>query len=194
MTPKEIKAAYDREYRKNPINRLRKQENEKRRLINPEALAHKKLKAQEHHKIYYARPEVRQRLKAGQLKYMANPVNAAKVKAQAFQWRKNHRIEMRARLAQWREENPEKALLAVHKRRSRKLNVVNDLTAQEWEARLAEFNGMCAYCHETDRPQTLDHVLPLIHGGGHTLSNVLPVCQPCNSSKHTKGLLEWASQ
>jgi 5-methylcytosine-specific restriction endonuclease McrA len=31
--------------------------------------------------------------------------------------------------------------------------------------------------------ETVDHVIPLVLGGPHCLSNLRPACGPCNSSK-----------
>lgn len=37
----------------------------------------------------------------------------------------------------------------------------------------------------------MDHVIPLARGGRHGIGNVLPACQPCNSSKGARLLAEW---
>lgn len=38
---------------------------------------------------------------------------------------------------------------------------------------------------------SLDHVIPLSRGGNHSIGNLMPLCQPCNSSKGKKLLVEW---
>ncbi len=40
----------------------------------------------------------------------------------------------------------------------------------------------CQYCGAT-RDLTIDHVLPLSRGGGHTWENVVAACQSCNQRK-----------
>jgi 5-methylcytosine-specific restriction endonuclease McrA len=35
---------------------------------------------------------------------------------------------------------------------------------------------------------TIDHVIPLAHGGSHTLENFVLACLRCNSSKGTRAL------
>jgi len=50
----------------------------------------------------------------------------------------------------------------------------------------------CFYCD--DFPTTVDHVVPLIHGGTNYLDNLVPCCRPCNSSKGTKSLSEWSGR
>ncbi|MCD8485294.1 MAG: HNH endonuclease [Desertifilum sp.] len=41
---------------------------------------------------------------------------------------------------------------------------------------------------------SLDHVVPLDKGGSNSVSNVVPTCQWCNTSKHNKDALTWFSQ
>jgi HNH endonuclease len=38
---------------------------------------------------------------------------------------------------------------------------------------------------------TGDHIIPLVEGGAPGIENYAPLCQPCNSSKHKRDLLEW---
>jgi hypothetical protein len=41
----------------------------------------------------------------------------------------------------------------------------------------------CRYCHETDVPLTLDHVVPVALGGSDKPDNLVAACQPCNAGK-----------
>jgi hypothetical protein len=50
----------------------------------------------------------------------------------------------------------------------------------------------CAYC---GRPaDTLDHVVPRIHGGITTRSNLISCCRECNGSKSASPLWVWWQQ
>lgn len=51
----------------------------------------------------------------------------------------------------------------------------------------------CAYCNSNldELGKHLDHILPLVKGGIHTLSNVHWVCPRCNLSKNDKTEEEW---
>jgi 5-methylcytosine-specific restriction endonuclease McrA len=59
---------------------------------------------------------------------------------------------------------------------------------KEWQAQ----NLLCFYCQ--DFPTTVDHVVPLIHGGTNYQDNLVPCCRPCNSSKSDKLLNEWSGR
>lgn len=64
-----------------------------------------------------------------------------------------------------------------------------------WLVRHAERqNGHCAYCgvpmllppargRKTDRLATLDHVVPLAHGGADSEANTVAACEACNTAK-----------
>lgn len=49
----------------------------------------------------------------------------------------------------------------------------------------------CVYCTETERPLTLDHVVPVELGGSHAPSNVVTACVRCNSAKQAKTMRSW---
>jgi 5-methylcytosine-specific restriction endonuclease McrA len=59
---------------------------------------------------------------------------------------------------------------------------------KEWQSQ----NLTCFYCK--DFPTTVDHVVPLIHGGTNYQENLVPCCRPCNSSKGDKSLAEWSGR
>ncbi|HEY3497681.1 MAG TPA: HNH endonuclease signature motif containing protein [Polyangiaceae bacterium] len=82
-----------------------------------------------------------------------------------------------------------------HKRRARTRGVSPGLTREEWvticeQHANADGDVLCAYCGKPCDP-TVDHVVPLVRGGVHEASNVVPACLSCNSSKGSKLLSEW---
>jgi HNH endonuclease len=79
---------------------------------------------------------------------------------------------------------------AARKRRRRLNLVVNDLTADEWAALKAAWNG-CAYCGATDGPLQRDCVLAISRGGRYTVDNVVPACASCNTSKCNEEVTTW---
>lgn len=76
-------------------------------------------------------------------------------------------------------KNPEKWKNKSHNRRALE---VGDLTPGQWQELCLLFNNKCLSCEES-KPLTIDHIVPLSKGGRHTLSNVQPLCQSCNSRK-----------
>lgn len=76
--------------------------------------------------------------------------------------------------------------------RRRSANVRGSHSHQQWLAVLAAYGGRCAYCRT--RPATAkDHVRAVTKRGTNRISNILPACQPCNSSKGDRPLLEWVA-
>lgn len=57
-------------------------------------------------------------------------------------------------------------------------------------------NGRCEYCavkvpREPRGGWHIDHVTPLIQGGGHEAENLALSCSTCNLSKGARSPLEW---
>lgn len=44
-------------------------------------------------------------------------------------------------------------------------------------------NNTCRYCHATDSPLTVDHVVPVALGGSDDPSNLVAACKDCNAGK-----------
>ena len=47
----------------------------------------------------------------------------------------------------------------------------------------------CSYCYKS--ADTIDHLIPLFRGGTNEITNLVPSCRPCNSSKGSKLVSEW---
>jgi len=96
---------------------------------------------------------------------------------------------LKERSKKWQQENPSKVSarkrIEKHKRRARKTGNGGSFTEQEWQALCARFENRCLRCGE-HKPLTADHVLPLSRGGDSNITNIQPLCGPCNSSKGTR--------
>lgn len=55
---------------------------------------------------------------------------------------------------------------------------------------LQEGFNECIYCG-AEGDTTFDHLVPLSEGGPDTISNQVPACQSCNSSKGTSDVIKW---
>lgn len=58
-------------------------------------------------------------------------------------------------------------------------------TANEWRMLCQLHNWCCAACGRK-RPLTKDHIVPVTEGGSDDISNIQPLCRPCNSSKNNR--------
>lgn len=59
---------------------------------------------------------------------------------------------------------------------------------EQWEQMKKEYNFTCPSClrKEPEIKLTRDHIVALIQGGSNDISNIQPLCQSCNTKKHTK--------
>lgn len=124
--------------------------------------AHKKQRAAESKKWAKAHPEYRQEV--GKL------------------WRANHPDYGK----HWRKKHRDKINNYAQIRRARLAGVNSELTTDEWEAVLEFYGHKCLCCGKDNVKLTVDHVVPILLGGTHTVDNVQPLCGPCNSRKKAK--------
>ncbi len=68
--------------------------------------------------------------------------------------------------------------------------VEHDLTAEQWQALVAAWEG-CAYCGSATGALQKDCVLPISRGGRYTSANVVPACGSCNASKGNLEVTTW---
>ncbi|MGW0015514.1 HNH endonuclease [Streptomyces tendae] len=64
------------------------------------------------------------------------------------------------------------------------------ITPRDWQRLVARYRGRCAYCGASAE-LTMDHVVPLVQGGRHSIGNLVPACLTCNCSKRERFLTEW---
>jgi 5-methylcytosine-specific restriction endonuclease McrA len=108
------------------------------------------------------------------------------LQARSRAWYAAHAVRMIAWQRIWRREHPEVIAVQGNRRRARFAAVENTLTPQEWLLILEYFNYRCAYCLRSDVELTLDHVIAISRGGGHTAENVVPACRTDNCRKKDK--------
>jgi 5-methylcytosine-specific restriction endonuclease McrA len=76
--------------------------------------------------------------------------------------------------------------LPTNKRYLLERDAAGSYTLQEWKDLCAKYDHRCLKCGRTDRPLSVDHIIPLSCGGSHRIENLQPLCRNCNSSKGTK--------
>lgn len=115
-------------------------------------------------------------------------INRDRINAQVRDWYMANKDYVR----EYRRANAERSAFHCRTRKARiRGAALRDLTHEQWLGRVDEFGGRCAYCLKTDDNLTIEHLTPISRGGDHTLSNVVPACFPCNSSKKDRTLLEF---
>lgn len=124
-------------------------------------------------------------------------------------WADRERIRRNARARKWRQKNLESrraydrkyqrawnakqgnkhrdyARLYSARRSAVKKALPNTLTDKEWCIILKAHKHRCHYCGcKSDRLE-MEHIIPIIKGGGLTKDNIVPACRGCNSSKNAK--------
>lgn len=124
--------------------------------------------------------------------------------ARSLAWRAEHIDDVRAndreRSTAYRRENPEKRKQSTRKwelanpdkrtqakqnRRARERQAPGSFTAREWRDLKARYNYRCLCCGKGEPEIVLstDHIIPLERGGAGFISNIQPLCVPCNSAK-----------
>jgi hypothetical protein len=86
--------------------------------------------------------------------------------------------------------------ISDQKREARKKQLPRTLTKSQWEECKNHFRDdkkilHCAYCDKIIRHASLEHFIPLSHGGWLVKNNVLPICINCNSSKNDRDFFDW---
>lgn len=114
--------------------------------------------------------------------------NVEKCRAACRAYREANREKCRAGVRDWHRRHPQVAKLQGAKYRMHLSQAENTLTSAQIDAILEVFDYRCGYCLTdlTELPkgsQTLDHMLPIVRGGGNTEDNVIPCCKRCNSRK-----------
>ena len=93
-----------------------------------------------------------------------------------------HKEKYKERNKAWVRNNYERKLIHNENRRARLLNAEGSFSCKEWEDLCVKFGYKCLACKE-ETTLTIDHIVPLSKGGSNYISNIQPLCQPCNSTK-----------
>ena len=131
-------------------------------------------------------------LKLASSKYSASTKGKTNRKKVRDKWRASLESQpsIRVSLNKYRSSKKGKLTRRINnaKRRAMKNHAdICDFTAAQWRALQEQFDHRCGYCGKKSKGHlTQDHITPLSKGGNHTLSNIIPCCQPCNNKKYNK--------
>lgn len=84
----------------------------------------------------------------------------------------------------WSRDHPDisRSQSRVHNHRRRVDE--GSFTSEEWDALCAKYNYQCLACGRGDVDLTVDHIVPVKKGGTSWISNIQPLCDPCNRKKY----------
>jgi 5-methylcytosine-specific restriction endonuclease McrA len=83
----------------------------------------------------------------------------------------------------WVSRNLPKKLSNNRRRQLDKINTEGFHTEEEWTELKNMYHNACLKCGATNVVLTRDHIVPPALGGTDWISNIQPLCRPCNSSK-----------
>jgi len=116
-------------------------------------------------------------------KYRDN--NPEKVKTSSAKSRDKTREERKQYARQYCKNHPEKYAAYQSKRRALRTQAGGAYTVEQWISLCSRYGNVCLCCGEADA-LTPDHVIPIALGGTSDISNIQPLCLPCNLRKHTR--------
>lgn len=105
--------------------------------------------------------------------------------------RKYHRLhpgKATAYARRYRVEKPHILKALSNKRRAQKTAAGGSFTSGEWRQLCELYNHTCLACgkREPTVKLTADHVVPVSKGGDSYITNIQPLCFPCNARKHDR--------
>jgi hypothetical protein len=56
---------------------------------------------------------------------------------------------------------------------------------------IERLGASCVYCDAIDVPLQVDHIIPVVRGGGDEIENLAPACERCNKRKGSKTASEF---
>jgi 5-methylcytosine-specific restriction endonuclease McrA len=115
-------------------------------------------------------------------------VNKAREVARVIEWQRQNPERTREKQERYEQRDIEahraRSLAAAHRRRARKTKAGGSYTPAQFKALCDAYGNVCLCCGAGVK-LTADHVIPIAKGGSSDISNIQPLCLPCNSHKST---------
>jgi 5-methylcytosine-specific restriction endonuclease McrA len=100
-------------------------------------------------------------------------------------YRAANREKIAAKAKAYQQTHRDKVRVNAATRLARKIENGGSHTADEWHALCDWFGNVCLCCGAPGK-LVVDHVIPVVNGGTSAISNLQPLCKPCNSKKHVR--------
>lgn len=107
----------------------------------------------------------------------------------ALEWGRKNKEKRKIIKDRWRAKNRERTNFLTRRYIYRKKNAAGSHTLEQIQ-KLYSQAKLCIYCN-INKPDTIDHLVPLSRGGSNDVSNLVAVCRSCNSKKGNKMLYEF---
>lgn len=134
-------------------------------------------------------------------KFVYAQIHRHKIQVQKRKWGAEHPEQQKASQQSYVERNRDKVRLAKQRsyqtyiteqrhrsrikgaKRRMLLEDKGSFSLDDWNALVALYNFRCAWCASSIRKLTIDHIVPVSKGGDNYITNIQPLCKPCNSKK-----------
>jgi 5-methylcytosine-specific restriction endonuclease McrA len=145
------------------------------RLSNKEYRQQNKEREKVRHAKYHAKPEIKERrsLQSKKLYELNREKRSLQIKNYNAKYYKT-------------ENGKAQRCKNSHNRRARVNKVGGSYSVQEWINLKQQFNFTCLLCRrsEPEIKLTVDHIIPVSLGGSNDISNIRPLCKPCNAKAY----------
>lgn len=121
--------------------------------------------------------------------------NREQIRIHAKQWIENNKDKAKERKKRYLKS--EKGKIAKFKSQTRRRKSEKDslkygfITLEQWNQCKLHFNNSCCYCGKESNRLEKEHFIPISKGGKSDVTNILPSCKSCNSSKCDEDFGDW---
>lgn len=125
----------------------------------------------------------KEQINARRIRYkQANPEAVRESQRQSYQRNKASRL---AKAKTYRKLHPEVKQICEARRYARKKGARGNFGVRQWRAICAAYDHICLAC-KTQKPLTVDHVVPISKDGFDCVCNIQPLCLQCNVKKNAR--------
>ena len=191
---KECSKSKIRKYYQDNREKMRKQENDRRRS-NPKKLSEsEKEKARIRARVYYEKNKEKiKKQRKEQRKRNNTDEQKRRQSLRMSEYYKNNRDKILKNVKLYRQSEEGRRVQKIYNqtRKNREAGVVSDFTVNDWIKCKTYFDYRCCYCGKSDVELHQDHFVPLSKRGNYTKCNIVPSCETCNKRKHATLFFEW---